>query len=50
MQSSETLRQMFIATTIIVIGSICMIRIGTVDMHSICATAVILVPAIVVMV
>ena len=46
---SENIRQIFIAVTIIVLGSICMIRIGTIDMHSICATAIILVPAIVIM-
>jgi len=46
---SENIRQFFIAITIIVLGTICLIRIGTVDMHSICATAVILIPAIVIM-
>lgn len=46
---SENIRQFFISITIIVLGTICLIRIGTVDMHSICATAVILVPAIIIM-
>ena len=46
---SENIKKLFVAITILVIGSICIVRIGTIDMHSICATAVILVPAIVVM-
>lgn len=46
---SENIRQFFIAITIIVLGAICLIRIGTVDMHSICATAAILVPAVIIM-
>lgn len=49
MRYTESLKQIFIATTIIVLGTICIIRIGVVDMHTICATAVILVPAIVIM-
>ncbi len=49
MYYSENIRQIFIAVTIIVLGSICMIRIGYIDMHTICATAVILVPAIIIM-
>ena len=49
MYYADNIRQIFIAVTIIVLGSICMIRIGTVDMHTICATAVILVPAVIIM-
>ena len=46
---SDNIRQIFVAVTIIVLGSICMIRIGTVDMHTIYATSLILVPAVVIM-
>ena len=49
MNYTENLRNIFVAVTIIVLGSICMIRIGAIDMHSLCATAVILVPATVIM-
>ena len=35
--------------TILVLGTICMTRIGVIDMHAICAMAVILIPAIIVM-
>ena len=49
MNYTENLRKIFISITIIVLGTICMIRIGTIDMHSLCATAVILIPAIVIM-
>ena len=49
MQYSENIKNFFIAITILVIGTICHLRIGAIDMHSICATAVILVPAIIVM-
>ena len=49
MYYSENIKNFFIAATILVIGTICLLRIGAINMHSICATAVILVPAIVVM-
>lgn len=49
MQYTENIKTIFVSITILVIGSICLIRIGSIDMHTIYATAVILVPAIVVM-
>lgn len=49
MYYSDNLRQLFVSITIITLGTICLLRIGTIDMHSICATASILVPAIVIM-
>jgi len=49
MQFTVYIRKFFVAITIIVLGTICLIRIGTIDMHAICATASILIPAIVIM-
>ena len=49
MEYTDNIRNFFIAVTILVIGSICFIKIGTIDTHAIFATAGILVPAIIVM-
>lgn len=49
MYYSDSIKWLFIVVTIIVLGSISIIRIGVVDLHTILATATILVPAIVVM-
>lgn len=49
MNYTENIKKFFVSITILVIGSICLVRIGSIDMHSIYATAVILVPAIVIM-
>jgi len=46
---SKNIKLFFVSSTILVLGSICMLRIGTIDMHAINATALILVPAIIVM-
>ena len=46
---AENIKNFFIAVTILVLGSICIIRIGSIDMHAINATAVILIPAIIIM-
>ena len=46
---TENLRLLFAVVTILVIGSVSIIKIGMVDLHSIIATAVVLVPAAVVM-
>ena len=43
------IRNFFIIITMLVIGTICFVKIGTIDMHAIIATAVILIPAVVVM-
>lgn len=49
MNYTENIKKIFVSITILVIGSICLVRIGTIDMHSIYATAIILIPAIVIM-
>lgn len=43
------IRNFFIIMTMLVIGTICFVKIGTIDMHAILATAIVLIPAIVVM-
>jgi len=49
MDYTNSLKTLFGAITMLVIGSICFIRIGYVNMHSIIATGAILIPAIIVM-
>ena len=49
MYYTSTLRSIFICVTIIVIGTISILKIGTVDLHTIISTGVVMVPAIVVM-
>ena len=49
MYYTDNIRKFFIAITIIVLGTICFLRIGTIDFHAVKATAFILVPAIIVM-
>jgi len=46
---TENLKKFFIAVTMLVIGGICLTRMGAINMHSIIATAFILIPAVVVM-
>ena len=46
---SDIIKKMYISLTIIILGSFCLIRIGTVDMHSIWATSSILIPAVIIM-
>lgn len=46
---TENIRTFFIVITMLVIGTISFIKIGTIDMHAIIATSVVLIPAIVVM-
>ena len=43
------IRNFFIIVTMLVIGTICFVKIGTIDMHAIFATAIILIPAVIVM-
>ncbi len=43
------IRNFFVIMTMLIIGTICFVKIGTIDLHAIIATAVILVPAVVVM-
>ena len=49
MYYAENIKKFFVSITILVIGTICILRIGAIDMHTITATAGILVPAIIVM-
>ena len=46
---TENIRKLFIAVTIIVLGTTCILRIGAIDMHTICATGSILIPAVIIM-
>ena len=42
-------RNFFVIVTMLVIGTICFVKIGTIDMHAILSTGAVLVPAILVM-
>lgn len=46
---TENIRLFFVVVTLLVIGTISIIKIGIIDLHAILATAVVLVPAVVVM-
>ena len=46
---TEDYRTFFVIVTILVIGTISIIKIGTIDLHAIIATSTLLVPAVVVM-
>lgn len=46
---TENIRTFFIVITMLVIGTISFVKIGTIDMHAILATGAVLIPAIVVM-
>ena len=46
---TENIRSFFIVITMIVIGTISFIKIGTIDMHAIIATSIVLIPAVFVM-
>lgn len=46
---TENLRLFFVVMTIIVLGTVSIVRVGAIDMHAIIATALILVPATVIM-
>lgn len=49
MDYASNFRMFFIITTILVIGTISIVKIGTIDAHAVIATSAILVPAVVVM-
>ena len=49
MDYTENIRSFFIVVTMLVIGTICFIKIGTIDLHAILSTGSILIPAIIVM-
>lgn len=46
---TENIRLFFVVMTVLVIGSVSIIRIGIIDLHAILATAGILIPAAIVM-
>ena len=46
---TENIRAIFIAITLLVIGTISIVKIGTIDLHTIIATGMILIPAVVIM-
>lgn len=46
---ADNLRLLFVVITMIVIGTVSIIRVGAIDMHAIITTALILVPAVIVM-
>lgn len=45
----ENLRLLFAVLTIIILGTVSIVRVGAIDMHSIITTAMVLVPAVIVM-
>ena len=49
MDYTENIRNFFIIITMLVIGTISIVKIGTIDLHSVMATSAILIPAIIVM-
>ncbi len=49
MDYTENIRNFFVVVTMLVIGTISFVKIGTIDAHSIMATGVVLIPAVVVM-
>ena len=46
---AENIRMFFIVITILVIGTVSIINIGSIDLHSITTTLIILLPAVIVM-
>lgn len=46
---TENIRLLFIVITMIVIGTVSIVRVGAIDLHAIITTAAILVPAVIVM-
>ena len=49
MDYTENIRNFLVVVTMLVIGTISFVKIGTIDAHSIMATGVVLIPAVVVM-
>ena len=49
MDHTENFRNFFVVITMLVIGTIMFVKIGTIDLHAILATGMVLVPAVVVM-
>lgn len=49
MEYTENIRKFFIVITVLVIGTICIVKIGTIDLHAIISTSTVLIPAVIVM-
>lgn len=49
MDFAENIRNFFIVVTILVIGTISFVKIGTIDAHSVIATGAVVIPAVIVM-
>ena len=49
MEYSENIRNFFIVLSVVVLGTISLIKIGTIDLHAIFATGAIVVPAAIVL-
>ena len=49
MDHTENFRNFFVVITMLVIGTIMFVKIGTIDLHAILATGMVLVPAVLVM-
>ena len=49
MDYSENIRNLFIVVTLLVIGTVSIVKIGSIDSHAIITTSMILVPAVIVM-
>ena len=46
---TENIRLLFVVITIMVIGTVSIIRVGAIDLHAILTTAAVLIPAVIVM-
>ena len=46
---TEDIKNLFIAVTLLVLGGICLTRMGMINMHTIASSAIIIVPAVVIM-
>ena len=46
---TENLRMFFIVITILVIGTVSVIKVGTIDLHAMITTATVLIPAVIIM-
>ena len=49
MDHAEKYREFFIVITMIVIGTISFVKIGTIDLHAVFATGAVMIPAVIVM-
>jgi hypothetical protein len=49
MDYTENIRNLFVVVTMLVVGTISMVKIGTIDAHSVIATSMVVVPAVIVM-